>query len=71
MYDPRAIMQHFTDYKANEERLSVEEDLLRMAFHIAAEVMVNVLPPGAERSAGLRKLLEARDCAFRAELDKE
>ncbi|MGW8975146.1 hypothetical protein [Streptomyces platensis] len=71
MYDPRAIMQHFADYEADRERLSDEEDLLRLCFHVVARVMVDFLPKGEERSAGLRKLLEARDCAFRAELDKE
>jgi hypothetical protein len=33
--------------------------------------MVEYLPAGAERSAGLRKLLEAKDCFVRAALDKE
>lgn len=32
----------------------------------AAEFMVDNVPPSAERSAGLRKLLEAKDCFVRA-----
>lgn len=32
--------------------------------------MVDTLPSNPERSAGLRKLLEAKDCAVRALLDK-
>lgn len=31
-----------------------------------ARTMVDQLPRNAERSAGLRKLLEAKDCAIRA-----
>jgi hypothetical protein len=36
-----------------------------------AEHMVNTLPSNAERTAGLRKLLEAKDCFVRARLYKE
>jgi hypothetical protein len=34
-----------------------------------ARQMVDTLPPCAERTAGLRKLLEAKDCLVRAKLD--
>lgn len=33
-----------------------------------AQLMDEVLPDGAEKSAGLRKLLEAKDCFVRANL---
>lgn len=33
-----------------------------------AEQMDELLPEGAEKSAGLRKLLEAKDCLVRAKL---
>lgn len=36
------------------------------AFCSLAAFMVEALPRNAERSAGLRKLLEAKDCAVRA-----
>ena len=39
-------------------------------FSVLAEFMVEHLPENAERSAGLRKLLEAKDCAVRAHLSK-
>ncbi len=39
-------------------------------FHGLAKWMVDNLPPSAERSAGLRKLLEAKDCAVRARVDE-
>lgn len=35
-----------------------------------ALVMDSELPDGAEKSAGMRKLLEAKDCFVRAALDK-
>jgi hypothetical protein len=39
-------------------------------FGELAERMVATLPRNPERSAGLRKLLEAKDCAVRAQLYK-
>lgn len=35
-----------------------------------AERMESILPASAEKSAGLRKLLEAKDCFVRARLEK-
>jgi len=40
-------------------------------FGDLAEMMVNSLPQGPELTAGLRKLLEAKDCAVRAALDTQ
>jgi len=37
--------------------------------HDLAEQMIAALPDGPELSAGLRKLLEAKDCFVRAALD--
>ena len=34
-----------------------------------AKLMEELLPDGAEKSAGMRKLLEAKDCFVRAYLD--
>lgn len=34
-----------------------------------AEAMEAMLPPGPEKSAGMRKLLEAKDCFVRAAMD--
>lgn len=36
-----------------------------------ARQMDELLPDGAEKSAGLRKLLEAKDCLVRAKLPKK
>lgn len=38
--------------------------------HDLAEQMIDLLPDGAELTAGLRKLLEAKDCLVRAALDR-
>lgn len=38
-------------------------------FHHLAQHLIGVLPDGPELTAGLRKLLEAKDCAVRAALD--
>ena len=39
-------------------------------FGELAQLMVDTLPSNPERSAGLRKLLEAKDCLVRAKLFK-
>lgn len=38
-------------------------------FNVLAHEMVYLLPDGPELTAGLRKLLEAKDCIVRAALD--
>jgi hypothetical protein len=38
--------------------------------HDLAEAMVTALPDGPELTAGLRHLLEAKDCFVRAALDR-
>jgi hypothetical protein len=40
-------------------------------FKDLADLMVATLPRNPERSAGLRKLLEAKDCFVRAALPEE
>lgn len=40
-------------------------------FGELAQWMVDTLPSNPERTAGLRKLLEAKDCAVRARLYKD
>lgn len=39
--------------------------------HDLAEAMISELPDGPELTAGLRKLLEAKDCFVRAALDHQ
>jgi hypothetical protein len=57
------IMKYFA-YEHLPARLQeVSEPIARLA-----EAMDTALPDGAEKSAGLRKLLEAKDCFVRAKL---
>lgn len=58
------ILKYFA-YKHLPEKLQVVSQPLGEL----AEEMDRSLPPGPEKSAGLRKLLEAKDCLVRAALE--
>ena len=60
---PEVILAFFKFDHLPEKLRAVSEP-----FCLLALKMVEMLPPSAERSAGLRKLLEAKDCAVRASL---
>lgn len=60
------IMQFFTFAHLPEKLQVVSEPFGELARH-----MVDVLPNNPEREAALRKLLEAKDAAVRAQLFKE
>jgi len=57
-------IMRFFEYEHLPEPL---RDVSRPCYMLA-ERMASELPPGAEVSAGLRKLLEAKDCFVRAAL---
>jgi hypothetical protein len=57
------IMKYFA-YEHLPERL---QDVSRPVGELARQ-MEDALPDGPEKSAGLRKLLEAKDCFVRAKL---
>ena len=57
------IMQYFK-YSHLPEKLQV----VSSQVHTLAQSMNSILPDGPEKSAGLRKLLEAKDCFVRASL---
>ena len=59
------IIQYFTFDHLPENLRDVSRPFGRLAIQMA-----NNLPQCAETSAGLRKLLEAKDCAVRAYLSK-
>lgn len=59
------ILQYF-EYAHLPKHLQV----ISAPFGELAKDMVKTLPRNPERSAGLRKLLEAKDCAVRAYLAK-
>ncbi len=58
------IMQYF-----RYAHLPAKLQLVSKPFGELAEQMDKGLPNGPEKSAGLRKLLEAKDCLVRAALD--
>lgn len=58
------IARYF-DYEHLPERLQA----ISKPVHDLAQEMIEALPDGAELTAGLRKLLEAKDCLVRAALD--
>jgi hypothetical protein len=53
------------------DHLPVHLQATSKPFCLLAYAMVDTLPRNPERSAGLRKLLEAKDCAVRALLWKD
>lgn len=53
------------------EHLPAHLQAVSKPFGDLAKQIVETLPSNAERTAGLRKLLEAKDCAVRALLYKE
>ena len=59
------ILKYFEYSHLPEKLKAVSEPFSKLAWELE-----NNLPDGAEKSAGLRKLLEAKDCMVRAALDK-
>lgn len=57
------ILRHFNYDHLPEELQQVSRPIRELAHQMAAD-----LPAGPELSAGLRKLLEAKDCLVRAAL---
>lgn len=66
MNDQIEPMLQFFEYS----HLKSELQEISAKFYDLAHWMVQVLPRNPERSAALRKLLEAKDCAVRAYLYK-
>lgn len=58
------ILKHFATSHLPDRLREVAEP-----FRIMAEALDERLPECAEKSAGLRKLLEAKDCFVRAKLE--
>jgi hypothetical protein len=63
---PHRMLQFFA-----YEHLRPDLQAISKPFGEIAVWMINYLPLNAEREAGLRKLLEAKDCAVRAQVFKE
>ena len=61
---PTPIMKYFAYSHLPEKLQEVSKPIGELA-----QAMDATLPDGPEKSAGLRKLLEAKDCFVRAKLD--
>ena len=59
------MLQFFAYEHLPEDLQEVSMNFYRLAYHI-----VKFLPRNPERTVALRKLLEAKDCAVRAQLFK-
>ena len=64
MTDGHYLLKYF-----NYEHLPKHLKEISRPFSFLALKMDETLPDGSEKSAGLRKLLEAKDCMVRAALD--
>jgi hypothetical protein len=62
-YEPEPMLQFFA-----YGHLSDALQKYSKPFHDLAHLIVNELPRNPERTATLRKLLEAKDCAIRARI---
>ena len=67
---PKRVVAGFPERAAFLGRRGPAECGSAGILHDLAEAMVNALPDGPELTAGLRKLLEAKDCFVRAALDR-
>ncbi len=63
---PNQIMQYFEFKHLPESLQQVSKPIGEMALHFDIH-----LPDSAEKTAGLRKLLEAKDCFVRAALPQK
>ena len=63
---PSTTIQYFEYAHLPEKLQAISKPLYELAHH-----MENTLPDGPEKSAGMRKLLEAKDCFVRAALEKK
>lgn len=61
---PSTTIQYFTFAHLPEKLQKISRPVAELA-----QLMEDMLPDGPEKSAGMRKLLEAKDCFVRAGLD--
>ncbi len=62
---PSTTIKYFSYEHLPEKLQEVSKPLGELA-----KLMEEILPDGPEKSAGMRKLLEAKDCFVRAALEK-
>ena len=62
---PNRLIRWFASSHLPDHLRPISEDCQMMAIRMDED-----LPDGAEKTAGLRKLLEAKDCFVRAKLEE-
>ena len=62
----RALMSYLTDYTPAAPEAKEQMDVVRTQYAGLAHVINETPPDCAEKTAGLRHLLEAQDCHVRA-----
>lgn len=67
---PRATPSHILQFFSYKHLPPHLQDVSE-AFYALADQLDAELPDCAEKSAGLRKLLEAKDCMVRAAIEKK
>jgi hypothetical protein len=60
---PSTTIQYFS-----YDHLPLQLQAVSKPFYVLAHLMEEMLPDGPEKSAGMRKLLEAKDCFVRANI---
>jgi hypothetical protein len=63
---PSTTIKYFAFDHLPPHLREIAEPIAGLAF-----LMEDILPDGPEKSAGMRKLLEAKDCFVRANLEKK
>jgi hypothetical protein len=63
---PSTTIKYFTFDHLPEKLKEVSKPIAELA-----KLMEETLPDGPEKSAGMRKLLEAKDCFVRAKLEEK
>lgn len=64
MHDYSQLMRYFEYHHLPQKLQHVSRH-----FAVLADVVLNTVPDGPEKTVCLRKLLESKDCAVRAALD--
>ena len=59
-------VDYLTDYTPASQEVRLQMDTVRTFYTGLARQLDLLLPDGPEKTAGMRKLLEAKDCHVRA-----
>lgn len=69
--DRHPATQHLSKMLTPNPNLKPDQHSIAVWFADFVSDIIDTVPDGPELTAGLRKLLEAKDCVIRASLDKK